>query len=146
MAIEWKHLLPTLVFLSWRLWQRCGKGMPVAPEFWMGDCSKLIGKIKDNCFVDIRLSRPLFARCEGCNIYFGSLWEWTSVLTVRSREYASAARALGEYREIHDQSMVTSSSQTRNPLSATYRNFFHPHLRGCFNGFELGNLYKKRQQ
>jgi ergothioneine biosynthesis protein EgtB len=72
---------------------------------------------------------------------WGSRWEWTESSYDAYPNYKKADGALGEYngkfmvnqKVLRGGSVATSANHTR----ATYRNFFHPHLRWQFTGVRL---------
>lgn len=72
---------------------------------------------------------------------WGSRWEWTESAYSPYPNYIKVDGALGEYngkfmvnqKVLRGGSVATSPNHTR----ATYRNFFHPHLRWQFTGVRL---------
>lgn len=118
-------------------------------------------------FVPVNLAEPVkhisyfeadaFARWAGCilpteaawevasaNMQWGQRWEWTQSAYLPYPGFKTKEGAVGEYNgKFMVNQMVLRGASVATPHGhsrATYRNFFHPHLRWQFNGVRLARL------
>lgn len=117
-------------------WKGCR--LPTEQE-WEVACNTFSPEVsKEANFVEKRNFKPIQA--EECG-FFGNVWEWTSSPYISYPFYNPPEGALGEYngKFMVNQMVLRGGSYgtPRNHIRATYRNFFHPHLRWMFSGIRL---------
>ncbi len=92
-------------------------------------------------FVENGLLDPLPAKPGEQSQMFGDVWELTSSAYSPYPRYQAAAGALGEYngKFMSNQTVLRGGScvTPHSHVRATYRNFFYPDQRWCFQGFRL---------
>ena len=95
-------------------------------------------------FMDERNFRPVPRKGNNTQFY-GDVWEWTNSAYLPYPFYEKEDGALGEYngKFMINQMVLRGGSfaTSRNHIRATYRNFFHPHLRWHFTGLRLAENY-----
>lgn len=122
-------------------WKNCR--LPTEQE-WEVACKRFSPEICNTSnFVESNVFKPIQSEDYG---FFGNLWEWTSSPYVAYPFFKVAEGALGEYngKFMVNQMVLRGGSfgTPRNHIRATYRNFFHPHLRWLFSGIRLAKHTK----
>lgn len=117
-------------------WKECR--LPTEQE-WEVACNTFSKEISNRTnFVEENNFRPIQT---GDYDFFGNVWEWTSSPYTQYPYYNPPAGALGEYngKFMVNQMVLRGGSYgtARNHIRATYRNFFHPHLRWMCSGIRL---------
>ncbi|MGB3181710.1 MAG: ergothioneine biosynthesis protein EgtB [Cyclobacteriaceae bacterium] len=120
----------------------CYKDLRLPTEFeWEAACSKYQPMPSEEAnLVDSGNFRPV--TCQSGNYqFFGDGWEWTQSAYHAYPYYECEDGALGEYngKFMINQMVLRGGSCATPPdhIRATYRNFFHPHLRWLFTGIRL---------
>lgn len=122
------------------------KGKRLLTEFeWEAACKKFEPSVPAEAnFVDERNFRPMPRKGENTQ-FFGDVWEWTNSAYLPYPYYAKEDGALGEYngKFMVNQMVLRGGSfaTSRNHIRASYRNFFHPHLRWHFTGIRLAENF-----
>jgi ergothioneine biosynthesis protein EgtB len=118
------------------------KGLRLPTEFeWEAACKKYQPMPGEEAnLVDSGNFRPV--ACQSGNYqFFGDAWEWTQSAYLPYPYYEHEDGALGEYngKFMVNQMVLRGGSCATPPdhIRATYRNFFHPHLRWLFTGIRL---------
>ena len=117
-----------------------GKRLPTEFE-WEAACKLHEAAIPEAAnFMDERHFRPR-PRVGNNTQFFGDVWEWTNSAYLPYPYYQKEDGALGEYngKFMVNQMVLRGGSfaTSRNHIRASYRNFFHPHLRWHFTGLRL---------
>jgi ergothioneine biosynthesis protein EgtB len=116
-----------------------GKRLPTEFE-WEVACNAYGNREAGN-FADRNVMDVLPAN--GNYQFFGDVWEWTNSAYLPYPYYEAPEGAVGEYNgKFMINQMVLRGGSYATPAShirATYRNFFHPHLRWLFAGFRLAS-------
>lgn len=115
------------------------KGCRLPTEFeWETACNLHASLSDKSNFVENNHFHPAQT---GTNDFYGNLWEWTSSPYVAYPYFKIAQGAIGEYngKFMVNQIVLRGGSYAtpKNHIRATYRNFFHPHLRWLFSGIRL---------
>ena len=122
------------------------KGMRLPTEFeWEVACKQFEPEIPAEAnFVEKKNFRPM-PRKGGHTQFYGDVWEWTNSAYLPYPFYKKAEGALGEYNgKFMVNQMVLRGGSLATPkdhIRATYRNFFHPHLRWQFTGIRLAENF-----
>ena len=122
-------------FASWK-----GKRLMTEAEWEVVSQIHEPGPHKDSNFVENENFRPLPGKNENLQL-FGDAWEWTASAYLPYPNFKKADGAVGEYNgKFMVNQMVLKGGSCATPVNhirASYRNFFHPHLRWQFTGIRL---------
>ncbi|WP_246202864.1 ergothioneine biosynthesis protein EgtB, partial [Fulvivirga lutimaris] len=115
------------------------KGLRLPTEFeWEVACLHYGNLEMANGFSDNGVFEP---QASTDNQFFGEVWEWTASAYRPYPYYQAPEGAVGEYNgKFMVNQMVLRGGSCATPkdhIRATYRNFFHPHLRWMFSGLRL---------
>ena len=119
------------------------RGMRLPTEFeWEVACKTYQKNLPKGSFQEAWQFIPKTANEENFQ-FFGDAWEWTGSAYRPYPNFQQEAGALGEYNgKFMVNQMVLRGGSCATPIShirATYRNFFHPHLRWQFTGIRLAS-------
>ena len=122
------------------------KGMRLPTEFeWEVACLHHGRPSRSANFVDSGRLHPTAAGSNN-NQFYGDVWEWTNSAYLPYPYYEAPEGAVGEYNgKFMISQMVLRGGSCATPfdhIRATYRNFFHPHLRWMFSGIRLAQTIK----
>ena len=116
-----------------------GLRLPTEAE-WEVACQQFGRNNEHANFSESGFYKPLGAETAN-NQFYGDLWEWTASAYRPYPRYAPPAGAVGEYNgKFMINQMVLRGGSCATPqdhIRATYRNFFHPHLRWMLSGIRL---------
>lgn len=119
-------------YAKWR-----GLRLPKEEE-WEVACTKF-GDVENANFSDNGNFSP--QPSDSSYQFYGDCWEWTASAYRPYPYYEAPEGAVGEYNgKFMINQMVLrggSCATPKNHIRATYRNFFHPHLRWMFSGIRL---------
>jgi ergothioneine biosynthesis protein EgtB len=116
------------------------KGLRLPTEFeWEVACLQYGNLDNAMGFSDTGQYEPTAA--DNDNQLYGEVWEWTASAYRPYPYYEAPEGAVGEYNgKFMVNQMVLRGGSCATPkdhIRATYRNFFHPHLRWMFSGLRL---------
>ncbi|MBL6447280.1 ergothioneine biosynthesis protein EgtB [Fulvivirga sp. 29W222] len=117
------------------------KGLRLPTEFeWEVACSRHLGVNDNSNFMESENFQPMPQKGNNNQMY-GDVWEWTNSAYLPYPFYKAPEGAVGEYNgKFMINQMVLRGGSCATPkdhIRATYRNFFHPHLRWMFSGIRL---------
>ncbi|GAA0890337.1 ergothioneine biosynthesis protein EgtB [Fulvivirga kasyanovii] len=117
------------------------KGLRLSTEFeWEVACRRHSGVNESSNFMEAENFQPV-ARKGNYDQMYGDVWEWTNSAYLPYPFYKAPEGAVGEYNgKFMINQMVLKGGSCATPkdhIRATYRNFFHPHLRWMFSGIRL---------
>ncbi|MEQ8245633.1 ergothioneine biosynthesis protein EgtB [Fulvivirga sp.] len=116
------------------------KGLRLPTEFeWEVACLQYGRLDHAKGFSDNGLYQPQSAVND--NQFYGEVWEWTASAYRPYPYYEAPEGAVGEYNGKFMVNQIVlrggSCATPKDHIRATYRNFFHPHLRWMFSGLRL---------